>query len=54
MSDRKIKMLINLSNTNIIKIYQILKDENFLYIVTVLIKTLLHIFIIVKIKLQNL
>ena len=28
MSDRKIKMLINLSHTNIIKIYQILEDEN--------------------------
>ena len=28
MIDRKIKMLINLSHTNIIKIYQILEDEN--------------------------
>lgn len=34
MSDRKIKMLINLSHANIIKIFQILEDENFLYVVT--------------------
>ena len=33
MIDRKIKMLINLSHPNIIKIYQILEDENFIYIV---------------------
>lgn len=34
MSDRKIKMLTQLSHANVIKIFQILEDENYFYIVS--------------------